>query len=165
MQPPGSLVSKIQPLVQSPIAAYYLWRLLASSPRRNYDIPRSWSFLFCYLGGYCHQNGSCLPVKATWLIDWYCSLVASIKVKTMKLYLVSIKSYQLDQGIDCTAFSEPQLERTLLGTKRDDNEPTRLTRTPLTHSHLFRLLNHLQIHDYNDTVTRAALTPAFPCFW
>jgi len=83
----------------------------------------------------------------------------------MKLYLVSIKSYQLDQGIDWTAFSEPQLERTLLGTKRDDNEPTRLTRTPLTHSHLVRLLNHLQIHDYNDTVTRAALTPAFACFW
>ena len=105
-----------------------------------------------------------MPAKATWLIEWLCSLAGSIKVKTMKLYLVGIKSYQLDLGIDCTAFSDPRLERTLQGIKRDHNEPARRTRTPLTRPHLLSLLNHLRIHDYNDTVMRAAFTLAFAGF-
>jgi len=50
----------------------------------------------------------------------------------MKLYLSGIKSYQLDLGIDCTAFSDPRLERTLQGIKRDHAEPERRIRTPLT---------------------------------
>jgi len=82
----------------------------------------------------------------------------------MKLYLVSIKSYQLDLGIEWTAFSDPRLERTLQGIKRDHNEPARRTRTPLTRPHLLSLLHHLRIHDYNDTVMRAAFTVAFAGF-
>ena len=94
--------------------------------------------------------------KATLLIEWLCSLSECINVKTMKLYLVGTKCYQLDLGIDSTAFSDPQLERTLQGIKRDYNEPARRTRTALTRPHLLNLLNHLRIHDYNDTVMRAA---------
>jgi len=83
----------------------------------------------------------------------------------MKLYLVSIQCYQLDLGINCTAFSDPQLERTLQGIKCDDNKPARLTRTPLTRSHLLTLLNYLRIHDYNDTVMRVAFMLAFTGFF
>jgi len=82
----------------------------------------------------------------------------------MKLYLVGIKSYQLDLGIDYTAFSDPQLERTLQGIEPDHNEPVRRTRTPLTHPQLLSLLNHLRIHEYNDTVMRTTFTLAFVGF-
>ena len=41
----------------------------------------------------------------------------------MKLYLAGIKSYQLDLGIECSAFSDLRLERTIQGIKRDHNEP------------------------------------------
>jgi len=92
-------------------------------------------------------------------------MAGSIKVKTMKLYLVGIKYYQLDLGIDCTAFPDPQLERTLQGIQRDPNEPARWTRTPLTRPHLLSLLNHLRIHDYNQTVMRAVFTLAFAGFF
>jgi len=82
----------------------------------------------------------------------------------MKVYLVGIKSYPLDLGIDCTPFSDPRLERTSQGIKRDHNEPAWRTRTPLTRPHLLSLLNYLRIHDYNDTVMRAAFNLAFACF-
>jgi len=82
----------------------------------------------------------------------------------MKLYLTGIKSYQLDFGIDCTAFSNPQLVRTLQGIKRDHSEPARHKQTPLTRSHLLCMLTHLGSLDYNDTVTRAAFLLAFEGF-
>ena len=164
MQPPESWVSNIQESGLTPIAAYYLWRGLAPSTRCNYDTPRSRFTTFCTLRGYCYQNGGCLPAKATWLIEWLCSLAGSIKVKTMKHYLAGIRSYQLDLGIDCGAFSDPRLERTLQGIKRDHNEPERRVRTPLTRPHLVRMLNSLQTYDYDDIVTRAAFTLAFAGF-
>ena len=43
----------------------------------------------------------------------------------MKLYLAGLKSYQLDLGIECTVFSDPRLERTIQGIKRQHNEPER----------------------------------------
>jgi len=82
----------------------------------------------------------------------------------MKLYLTGIKSYQLDLGIDCAAFTDPRLERTLQGIKRDHNEPAKRTRTPLTRPYLLRILRHLRISDYNNTVLRAAFTLAFAAF-
>ena len=106
----------------------------------------------------------CFPAKTTWLIEWLCSLAGSIKVKMMKPYLVGIKSYQLDLGTDCAAFSDPRLERTLQGIKRDHSKPARCTRTPLTRPHLLRLLRDLQSNNYNDTVIRAAFTLAFARF-
>jgi len=62
----------------------------------------------------------------------------------MKLYLTGIKSYQLDLGIDCTAFGDPRLERTIQGIKRDYNEPERRLRTPLTQPYLLDILRHLR---------------------
>ena len=41
----------------------------------------------------------------------------------MKLYLTGIKSYQLDLVIECAAFTDPRLERTIQGIKRDHREP------------------------------------------
>lgn len=57
------------------------------------------------------------------MIEWLCFLAGTVKTKTMKLYLCGIKSYQLDLGIECLAFTDPRLERTLQGIKRDHNEP------------------------------------------
>jgi len=82
----------------------------------------------------------------------------------MKLYLVGIKSYQLNLGIDCTAFSDPPLEKTLCGIKCDHNQPARRNRTPLTCPHLLILLNDLRIHDFNDAVMRVAFTLAIAGF-
>ena len=82
----------------------------------------------------------------------------------MKLYLTGIKSYQLDLRLDCAAFSDLRLERTLQGIKHDHNEPARRTRTPLIRPHLLSMLRYLGRHSYNDTVTRAAFSLAFAGF-
>ena len=85
-------------------------------------------------------------------------------MKTMKLYLTGIKSYQLDLGIDCTAFTNPRLECTLQGIKRDYSEPARRTRTPLTRPHLLHMLHHLGRSNYDDLTIRAGFTLAFASF-
>ena len=77
---------------------------------------------------------------------------------------MGIKSYQLDLGIDCTAFTDPWLERTLQGIKRDHSEPARCTRTPLTRSHLLHMLYHLGRSDYDDLMIRVAFMLAFASF-
>jgi len=82
----------------------------------------------------------------------------------MKLYLAGIKSYQLDLGIECSAFLDPHLERTIQGIKRDHGEPDRRIRTPLTRPHLLRILQHLPHRNYDTIVTRAAFTLAFAGF-
>jgi len=164
MQPPTAWISNIQESGLSQVAAYYLWRGLAPSTRRNYDTPRSRFSRFCRLAGYQYPNGGCFPAKATWLIEWLCSLARTVKVKTMKLYLAGIKSYQLDLGIECTAFADPRLERTIHGIKRDHQEPERRIRTPLTRPHLILILRHLSRSHYNDIATRAAFTLAFAAF-
>ena len=164
MQPPTAWISDIQQSGLSQVAGYYLWRGLAPTTRRNYNTPRSRFTTFCELSGYRHQNGGCFPAKATWLIEWLCSLAGTVKVKTMKLYLTGIKSYQLDLGISCTAFSDPRLERTIQGIKRDHNEPERRMRTPLTRPCLKHIIHHLSPINYNDVATRAAFTLAFAGF-
>jgi len=70
----------------------------------------------------------------------------------MKLYLASIKSYQLDLGIECPIFADPRLE------------PERQIRTPLTRPHLSLILRHLASSNYNDEATRATFTLAFAAF-
>ena len=164
MHPPESWFSHVQQSGLSRIAAYYLWRGLAPSTRRNYDTPRSRFTLFCTLSNFRHPTGGCFPAKAIWLIEWLCSLAGTIKVKTMKLYLSGIKSYQLDLGIDCGAFSDPRVERTIQGIKRDHQESDRRTRTPLTRPYLLNLLNLLRTPSYNNVVLRAAFTLAFAAF-
>ena len=122
--------------------------------------------LFCSLSGYRHKNGSCFPAKAIWLIEWLCSLARSVKIKTLKLYLGGIKSYQLDLGIDCSAFGDPRLERTIQGIKRDQQEPELRQRSPLTRPYLLRLLTCLPqaVPNYDNIVLHAAFTLAFAGF-
>jgi len=82
----------------------------------------------------------------------------------MKLYLAGVKSYQLDLGIDCKAFSDQRLKRTIQGIKRDHNEPERRTRTPLTRPYLLKVLSALTGNYYEDVVIYAAFTLAFAGF-
>ena len=82
----------------------------------------------------------------------------------MKLYLAGIKSYQLDLRIECIEFSDPRLERTIQGIKRDHQEPKRRRRIPLTRPHLVQLLRHLSTTNYDNIATRAAFTLAFAGF-
>ena len=70
-------------------------------------------------------------------------------------------SYQLDLGIECTAFADPCLERTLQGIKRDHQEQQLRERTRLTRPVLLVLLNRLTQLKHNDIVLRAAISPAF----
>jgi len=116
------------------------------------------------LSNYQHENGGCFPAKVTWLIEWLCSLAGTIKVKTIKLYLSGLKSYQLDLGIECLAFTDPRVERTIQGIKRDHNEPEQRTRTPLTRPYLLRILRYLPAPDYDNTMLYAAFTLAFAGF-
>ena len=87
-----------------------------------------------------------------------------MKVKTLKLYLAGVKSYQLDLGLECSAFIDPRLERTIQGIKRDHNEPERRSRTPLTRPYLLQILTCLSRLDYNHVVLRAAFALAFAAF-
>ena len=82
----------------------------------------------------------------------------------MKLYLCDIKSYQLNLGIECTAFADPRLERTQQGIKRDHQEPQRQEPIPLTRPVLLVMLNRLMQLDYNDVVLPAAFSLAFASF-
>jgi len=164
MQPPQSWVTDIQQSGLSALAAYYLWRGLAPSTRRNYDTPRSRFSLFCSLANYQHSKGRCFPAETTWLIEWLCSLAGTVKVKTLKLYLTGIKLYQLDLEIDCTAFSDARLDRTIQGIKRDHYEPARQTRTPLTCPKVLCILSHLRSRDYDCITLRARFTLAFAGF-
>ena len=127
MRPPESCVSHIHESGLSAIAAHYLWRDLAPSTRCNYDTPRARFSLFCTLSNLRYANGGCFPAKAVWFIEWLCSLAGTVKVKTMKLYLAGIRSYQLDLGIECSAFADPRLERTIQGIKRDHMEADKRT--------------------------------------
>ena len=82
----------------------------------------------------------------------------------MKQYLAGLKSYQLDLGIECTAFTDPRLERTVQGIKREYSEPERRDRTPLTRPYLLRLLSLMPPPNYNNTMLQAAFTLAFAGF-
>jgi len=82
----------------------------------------------------------------------------------MKLYLSGIKSYHLDLGIESVTFSDPRLERTLHGIKRDHNEPDKRDRIPLTRPYLLRLLDQLGTETYEKAVTPMAFTLAFAAF-
>ena len=82
----------------------------------------------------------------------------------MKLYLAGIKSYQLDLGIDCCAFTDPRLERTIQCIKCDHSETDRRTRTPLTHAFLLQILRCLNISTYNNIILQAAFTFVFAGF-
>jgi len=82
----------------------------------------------------------------------------------MKLYLAGLKSYQLDLGIECTAFKDPRLECPIQGIKRDHNQPERRIRTPLTHPHLLAIVTLLPVSSYDNIVLRAAFTLAFAGF-
>lgn len=103
-------------------------------------------------------------MKATWLIERLCTLAGTVKVQTMKLYLCGIKSFQLDLGIECTAFTDRRLERTLQGINRDHQEPDRRQRTPLTRLYLLAIVNKLENTSYDDLVIRAAFSLAFAGF-
>ena len=100
----------------------------------------------------------------TWLIEWLCSLTATVKAKTMKLYLAGIKSYQLDLGIDLTAFIDPRLKRTIQGIKREHAELASHIRSSLTRPLLLRILTHLHFMYYDTTALWAAFTLAFAGF-
>ena len=82
----------------------------------------------------------------------------------MKLYLAGIRSYQLDLGTECRAFSDPRLERTIQGIKREHNEPERRNRTPLTRQHLLKILSCLTPNNYEYAMIRASFTLAFAGF-
>lgn len=82
----------------------------------------------------------------------------------MKLYLCGIKCYQLDLGLECTAFTDLRLERTLQEIKRDHNQPERNPRTPLTRPYLLLMINTLSDLNYDDVVIQAAFTLAFAAF-
>lgn len=75
-----------------------------------------------------------------------------------------MNSYQLDLGISCTAFSNPRLERTIQGIKRNHNEPERWMRTPLTRPCLKPIIRHLSPINYNVAATRATFGLAFAGF-
>ena len=80
------------------------------------------------------------------------------------MYLAGLKFYQLDLGIECSAFTDPRLERTIQGIKRDHNEPERRLRTPLTRPHLLSIISLLQGSHYDKIVLKAAFTLAFAGF-
>ena len=82
----------------------------------------------------------------------------------MKLYLSWLKLYQLDLRIECLAFTDPRIERTIQGIKRDHNEPERRIRTPLTRPYLLYIFCLLPGPDYDNTTLAAAFTMAFAGF-
>ena len=82
----------------------------------------------------------------------------------MKLYLSGIKLYQLDVGIDCTAFADPRLETTIRGIKRDHNEPDKRPPTPLTRPYLLPIIGVLLISSYGNIIIQAAFTLTFTGF-
>ena len=92
-------------------------------------------------------------------------LSGTVKVKTMKLYLCGINSYQHDLGIECTAFADPRWERTLQGIKPDPNEPQVRERTRPTHPPLLVIMLHrLTLLDCHDVVLRATFSLTFAGF-
>jgi len=82
----------------------------------------------------------------------------------MKLYLAGIHSYQLDLRIECAAFANRYLERTMQGIKCDHPEPRGRIRTPLTQPYLLPILRHLSGSNHNDVGTHAAFTLALAAF-
>lgn len=97
-------------------------------------------------------------------MEWLFSIATNVKLKTMKLYLCAIKSYQLDLGIECTALADPGLERTLQGIKRDHQEPQLREPTRLPRPVLLVMLNRLEQSEYNDMVLQATFSLAFAGF-
>lgn len=86
------------------------------------------------------------------MIESLCSLAGTVKIKTMKGYSAGVMSYQLDLGIDCKAFSDTRLEKTIQGIKHDDNDPEWGTRTRLTRTYLLKVLAPLPSNYYEDIV-------------
>jgi len=132
--------------------------------KTNYHPPRSWFALICRLAGYQYLNGGCFSAKATWLIEWLCSLAGTVKVKSRKLHLASINSYQLDLGLECAALADPRLKQTIHGITCDDVEPEPRIRTAQTRPHLLLILRHHSHFNFRDVGTRAAFTLASTAF-
>ena len=82
----------------------------------------------------------------------------------MKQYLAGLQSYQLDMGSECTAFTDPRLESTVQGIKREHSGPERRASTPLTCPYLLRLLSLMPLTNYNNPMHQAAFTLAIAGF-
>ena len=87
-----------------------------------------------------------------------------MNIKTIKLYLAGVRSYQLDLGIDCKAFADPGLERTIQEINCDHNEPECLIRTPLTPPYPLKVFSPLTANNYEDVVIHAKFKLAFAGF-
>jgi hypothetical protein len=189
--PPESWYQDVGPLTRA--AAYYLWRGLAPTTRRNYASARQRYLDFCTMNNFKHglpRIGSGRQMKAIasagagptvivvgipgqsvsatpiWLMEWMTSMAGQIKVKTLKSYLGGLKSWHIDLGADISGFGDSRLERLLDGIKREHSEPFRRDRTPLTRPYLLRMLRVLNtgVDDYSTATLRAAITLAFAAF-
>ena len=146
------------------MAGFYLWHGLAQSTRRTYETPQCSFIRFCTLSGHRHPSGSCLPATGRWLIKWITILAGRIKVKTMKQYLSSLRSYHVDLGLPVAAFQDKRLERVIRGIKGDHAEPDRRERSPLTRDSLLWILRELRQPSYTNHTLKAAFTLAFAGF-
>jgi len=82
----------------------------------------------------------------------------------MKLYLSKLKSYQRDLGMECLAFRDSSIERTIQGINQDHNDPeTRICRQ-LTRPYLLHILSHLPGPEYDNTILGAAFILGFAGF-
>lgn len=120
--------------------------------------------MFFALKGLQPHSGSCLPAREQWLIKCMSALASWVKVKTKKLNLSGLKSYQVDRGLPSTAFLDVRLERVMPGIKREFVEPGRQASSPLTRGCLLRVLRCLSQLTYKNVTNQMTFALAFACF-
>ena len=120
-------------------AAKYLWSGLATKTRELYSTAtRSYT-------DFCALNGIKPPFPATLnsLSDWIAYLGdRHIQPKTIKAYLVGVRSTHIDLGFDAPeAFNHPALKRIINGIRRLRGEADAQERRPITRDVLLKLLS------------------------
>ena len=133
----------------SRLVAFYLWHAIASSSRRTYSTGQQSYLRLARSRGFVHDDGSYFPAKLPWLMEWAASIGAKVQVKTIKQYLVHIRSLHRDlylQHDDCSA---PQLQSLLRGVMRWHGVKGKKERLPITRDILHSLLARLPIGDHH----------------
>ena len=73
-----------------------LWHSITSSSRRTYLTGQQSYLRLARSRGFVHEDGSYFPAKLPWLMEWAASIGSKVQVKTIKQYLVHIRSLHRD---------------------------------------------------------------------
>lgn len=142
--------------------ARYLWWGLAERTRKSYQSATKGYVMSCAILG-----KSPFPATLETLLAWVAEMgERRILPKTIKLYLMGVRSFQVDMGTrkELDIFHHPTLERVIQGIRRLRGEPDVKERLPITRPILLNILATFNTRTQTGATFHAAFCLAFAGF-